>query len=150
MKVELYNEIKSVLLDIPKIKRVWLWANGILEKEDILGQYPLAFIEFKPLTYGSMLRNQQEVNHCEFVLHLVWDVMVSDDSEMFEVSQEVFVKFQRMMYDRNSEHIMPEAGTLVDWQITFETPRFTDDDAMIQLPKATPEPVVEVVIEQSI
>ncbi len=135
MKPDLYNEIKSVLIDHTPVKRVWLWANGILEKEDILGQYPLAFIEFKNLSYQSMLNNQQECNHPQFVLHLVWDVLLTDDSLIFEVSQSVFVALQQRQYDRNFENVVPEVGTLVDWQITFETPRFTDDDAVIVKPK---------------
>lgn len=133
MKKELFTQTRDLLLAISGIDTVKIWNNDILNGADTLGRFPLIFLQFTGLNYATMNGNVQECNGAIIVVHLLYSTIDDQDTGVFDFSQEIFTALQLAGFRRIGESADYTGGEVIDWQITFEAPRFEDEAAKIAL-----------------
>lgn len=127
MKSEFYTTVKNILLTVKIINAVKIWNESILDKLDSLGEFPLVFMQFSNISYETTIGNLQECNRCTIVVHILYKTLDSQDPGVFDVSQGVYYAMQKSGFKRIQENPLYTGTEIIDWQITFEAPRWTDD-----------------------
>lgn len=143
MKAEFYTTIKELLLDIPGITSVSIWQNNLINDTDRMNRFPLIFVEFNEMNYNTMTGNIQECNGVQITIHVLFKALDAEDTGVFQISQDVFAQLQRANFRRISERPIYSGEEIIDWQIVFDSPRFTDEDAVSQTIKK-PKPPIEI------
>lgn len=126
---EIYEETRDAIVNGTRVKSVKIWRAGMTEDMDLLSQFPMIFLEFGNVTYETMTGKLQECRGAQITLHIIWKALTAEDTELFDISQEVYVAMQRAGFQRVSEKPDYSTAELVDWAVTFETPRIVDDSA---------------------
>lgn len=145
MKKEYYLQIKALLEGIREVGPVSMWQNNLINDTDRLQRYPMLFIQFTSVPYLTNAGNQQESNASTFTVHILHKAIDTEDTQIFDISQAVFVALQRAGFRRLQEQSNYFGTEIIDWQITFEAPRFTDDDAVVsKITKAKPPVQIDV------
>lgn len=126
---EIFNHIKDALMLETSIADVKLWRKGVLESIDEISNFPLVYLEFTSIQYKNNTNKTQECNDGQFAAHILFKNIDDEDLSILDTSQEVYVALQQAGYTRISEGAEDTGGEVVDWKITFEMPRFIDEDA---------------------
>jgi hypothetical protein len=145
MKPDFYRTIKETLKKAPGIHSVGLWTNKMVDQVDTIRRFPVALVEFTDMAYNSITAQRQECLDPHFVVHILNDSIDLEASSIFEVSQAVFAAMHNEGFRRVRERSVYRGDEIVEWQITFDAPRFEDNDAVT--PKtviAPPEPEFDI------
>ncbi len=143
MTIDLYNTIKGILESIPTIFGVQLY-NG--NDPDKLMIYPFAEIEFQSIQYEDMSNKQQMCRDAQVVIHIIHKNLITDDTRMFGVSQDVYKAMFLSGYKRRAESINNDGSEITDWQIVFDCPMFIDDSVKDELTSIT-KPPLQITLE---
>lgn len=127
MKADFYKAIKDTLASIGKVS---IWNAGLLNDSDRLGKFPLLFLEFTGINYQTTGKNTQECNGAAVTLHILYNTIDSEDAGIFDTSQQVYAAMQRAGFNRTGERPDYSGGEVIDWIMTFESPRWIDEDAV--------------------
>lgn len=126
MKPILYTEIKNLITQKTAIRDVMLYR---MPNRDLIAVSPLIMVEFSDVSYENMTHKKQEVS-VTFTLHLLCDALsVEDDEAILQHTQDIFVALTSVGYIRRRERSQIFDENTIDYQITFEAPRFEDTDA---------------------
>lgn len=139
MKKEILNKVKEVLNGVG-IETVMLYR---IPSVDMIAKSPFAMIEFPELGYQDNSGLRQEVTP-RFIVHLLFDTIESeDDDAILDTTQDVFVAMSRTDFKRVGENSKIFDESTIDWQITFDAPRYVDDDAVIRY-ITKPKPPIDI------
>ena len=130
MVKEFYTTIRDAIKAIPEITSVSLWQNNLINSTDRLNRFPLVYIEMQPVEYGQMSNYVDECEGARVVVHIIHKTIDPEDLKVFSISQKIYVALRALNYRRITELPSYPGGELVEWQITFEAPRFTDSAAV--------------------
>ena len=120
-------QIKSDISEASQINAVKLWNNNLINNQDLIKRFPIAFLEIKNITFETIALNAQECNEGSITVHIIYKTLDDEDLNIFDVSQDVFSTLQKKGYNRKTERADYEGGEIIDWQIDFEIPRFKDE-----------------------
>ena len=133
-------------MTVPEVKSVRLWRNNALTDEDTLERFPIVYLQYTNVNYESTAGKTQECNGALVTVHIIYKTLEPEDTGVMDISQAVYVAMHNAGFERKNEVPYYTGGELIDWQITFEAPRWIDEDAKgvkIRIPK----PPVNIVIE---
>lgn len=143
MKPEFYTTIKGIILEAANIYSVGMWTNKMIDSVDQIRRFPIVLIEFTELAYNTMLNNTQECTNPVINVHVLSDTIDLEAKSVFKASQNIFIAMQREGFKRIRERSNYRGDELVEWIITFDCPRFTDEDARI-VKTVIPAPELEL------
>lgn len=129
MNKELFTTAADLIKSSGTINSVRLWNAEIWEKTDILDRFPIVFLEFSNLNYNTLTGKVQECNNAQMTVHILYKTLHAEDTNIMDLAQEIFVLLQRGGYARITENPEYSNQEVIDWQITFDCPRFEDHDA---------------------
>lgn len=135
---EIYEKTRDTITAGTTIKAVKLWRAGMATEMDLLDKFPMVFLEFSNINYETMTGKVQECKGAQLVLHVLWKALTAEDTELFDISQDIYKAMQQAGFQRVSERPDYSTGEVVDWQIVFETPRIVDSDAVETMTKVSP------------
>lgn len=148
MKASFYTRTKEILLSVPEITSVSMWQNNLINDTDRMNRFPLIFIQLQQISYNNMTHKVQECQGAQIVIHILFKALDAEDTGVFDVSQQIFIAMHRAGFRRLSEQPIYSGAEVIDWQITFEAPRFTDEDATIEK-ITTPAKPIEIQAQQT-
>lgn len=143
MKKDLYNDIKSALIQAG-IADVMLYR---IPNRDVIAKSPFAMIEFPDVPYVDCTGKRQESTPT-FVVHLMYDSVSSEDDDVIlDMTQDVYVTLFRLGCSRVREKTAIFDEETMDFQIHFEAPKVTDEDAITRY-ITVPRPPVDIKTEE--
>lgn len=143
MKAEFYTQTRDLILTVPEIESVSLWYDNLVNDTDRMNRFPMIFIQMQRIQYNNMTANVQECPGAQIVVHVLFKAIDPEDTGVFDVSQAIYATLHRAGYRRISEQPIYIGGEIIDWQIAFEAPRFTDHDAKPST-RTTPKPPAQI------
>lgn len=143
MKIDLYAAVKALIKGNTAISEVILYRQP---DSDVMLKNPFVMLEFNDIRYENMSNKRQEAE-ASFVVHLICDTINSEDEvASLEHTQDIYVILARAGYIRTAESVKPFDVNVIDYQITFEAPRYEDDDAVTRY-ISYPKPPIDIEVE---
>lgn len=122
---EIYNDIKSKIIAIPRIKYFGVW-NQQDERGYKSAQTPAVFIEFNPIEWVDDTAYMQTSEDFTFTLHIVARVNRDNDLKLYELAEDIYKSLQDGVFSRLREIPDHSFQEIADHQIVF-TGRVEDD-----------------------